>query len=384
MKKNKIKLVLFILIFINLSLFSQTDSISKEEKKIKTNNQYSLTLNFEQDFLLEYLGLSHLNSDRNYTQGLGINFYTKPNTKLEHKIFKNKIGDNTLSFPSEFFFQFGAFTPDDLRDSMPIIGDRPYSTIFLLGHSISLMNTIEHTVTSISFSIGALGIDGPAKNIQTYIHSKMNDNNTKDPYNPMGWHNQISNGGEPTILISMNKSRLITKNPINNEIDYFKKNNSKDISKRLNVILSYNWGWNFGYITDINAGITLKAGRIDLSNWSQDLFNNLKSVSHAHNVKNEIGNYFDLNNRICEFYLFASFHPSFQIYNGSLHGGLRKSEYRLCYKETNFFNAQARFGLAKSNKCSAFSVFWAFKSPEMCNSFSRIHSWGGFNKTIYF
>jgi hypothetical protein len=373
----KTTILISVLIFCKLLTLSQDIGNKNRESLIK-----GVKINFEQDFLLEYLGLSNLNSDRNYTQGAGLSIYTKtisPISNLMFPIQKLDPFEHNLIYPSEISLRLGAFTPDDLRESNPIVGDRPYSTIFLFGVNSSLLQATSHKFTKKGIYIGVLGIDGPAEYLQTKIHMRMNENNTKDPYNPMGWHNQISNGGEFTFLFTSSKATLITKQKLNDEI----LNGTKHNSKRINLVVSYNYGYNIGYITDVCAGLSVKYGKIDLSNWASDLFNDLSITAYAWGEQREKERDYYSKEKEAEIYLFASLNPSLLIYNGSLHGGFRKSIYRLPYNETGFINSQARFGLAWTSKHHSLSVYWAFKSPEMWNSFSRIHSWGGFLVSVF-
>ncbi|HLP12947.1 MAG TPA: hypothetical protein VK177_13515, partial [Flavobacteriales bacterium] len=51
--------------------------------------------------------------------------------------------------------------------------------------------------------------------------------------------------------------------------------------------------------------------------------------------------------------------------------------YRLPYWQTGFVNAQARFGRAFSCPWFSFSIYVAVKTPEMWNTYARLHEWGG-------
>jgi hypothetical protein len=338
-------------------------------------------IDFEQDYLLEVVGLPQFNTDQNYTQGFGIALFTRPITRVSGWLFPerkmNPYGYN-YHYPAEFTFQFGAFTPDELRDSLPVEGDRPYSTIFMLGMNNSLMNTREFKLVQKSLYLGVLGIDGPAKSIQTAVHESWNDGNSKPPYNPMGWHLQISNGGEPTAMYAYNQARLLTKKQLEKEVETGYK--SRSFSQ---FSASYSYGYYIGYLTQANAGIALKFGLLDRSNWASDLFNNLSIVAQAAGEKLEREEKYYSQQKKGELYLYGSFNPVFSLYNASLHGAFRSTAYRLPWEETGFITGQARIGAAWTTRMSSLAAYWAFKLPEMWTHYIRIHSWGGFSLSFY-
>ncbi|HET6243882.1 MAG: DUF2219 family protein [Bacteroidetes bacterium] len=168
-------------------LFSYTSFSQEVPKEKKSHLIQGFRLDFEQDFLLEYMGFPILNSDRNYTQGAGVTLFLKPSQKITNCLFSNfsQNGSNFF-YPAEFSLQLGAFTPNELRDPKPIIGDRPYSTLVMLGIKNSLMIEAEKKLVQKGLYLGILGIDGPARDLQTKIHKGMNEFNTKSPFNPMG------------------------------------------------------------------------------------------------------------------------------------------------------------------------------------------------------
>lgn len=309
-----------------------------------------------------------LNQDRNYTQGFSLSYF---NLNIAEAIcrkgfLKRKFaGENKIILPLEVTAQFGAFTPDELRDSLPIIGDRPYSTIFLVGAKFTAIDVVKLTASSGGVYIGALGIDGPAEDLQTYIHQKSNKGNTVPPYDPAGWHNQISNGGEPTIMLSFLKTTLLGRKELQERMRSGEKSKGWFQSSLL-------YGFNLFYLTQASLGINMRVGKLHLANFSNDPFNVLAAPS---SFVDKIA--VRTNEKIYEAYFFTSLIGSITPYNGSLHGQFRKTAYRLDYRETGFVNAQARIGIGLTlNRVNA-AAYLAFKSPEMWNNFSRIHYWGG-------
>ncbi|HET6245307.1 MAG TPA: lipid A-modifier LpxR family protein [Bacteroidia bacterium] len=190
----------------------------------------------------------------------------------------------------------------------------------------------------------------------------------------MGWNNQISNGGELTFMYLYNQTKLISSKQLDEKI------NTK---KRTKYIISYNLGYNIGYLTQATSGITFKFGRLYLSNWATDLFNQLNTVSQI--IADENEKEMNLNNskKQYELYLFVNISPALTLYNGSLHGGISDTKYRLPYWETGFINAQGRVGPAWTTKYHSLAIYYAIKTPEMWNSYKRLHSWGGASLSFY-
>lgn len=325
-------------------------------------------INFENDRFAPF------NSDRNYTQGVGVSSF---NSCISERIVRGKLlqtkaknKDDKIALPFESLVQLAAFTPDELRDSLPILGDRPYSTVIWLGGKFSTLNIKTMIYKSVGLNVGMLGIYGPAKFIQTSIHKKSNQGNTIPPYNPAGWHNQISNGGEPTAMFSMMWTKLLAKDELKDEI------RTKDKEGLFQSSLIY--GFNIGYLTQLSGGISIRFGKLRLANFAHDPFNVLSGISQFHFAKEDSP---CDGNMKSESFLFASIIGNVSVYNASLHGQVGKSVYRLPYGETGFVNAQARVGAAVNVHRINVALYVAFKTPEIWNSYARMHYWGGASLT---
>ncbi len=288
-------------------------------------------------------------------------------------MFQSKVNSTDKVFlPFEISIQLAGFTPNELRDSLPVIGDRPYSTVLFVGGKFSTINWRRFVNTSASVQIGMLGIYGPAKAIQTSIHSKSNQSNTIAPFNPAGWHNQISNGGELTAMFSLLKTKLIASQSLKQKINSGNK-------KKGWFQCSYIYGFNIGYLTQASLGISSRLGILHLANFSNDPFNVLSNVSQLTDKKNaESGK----REKICEAYLFTSVVGSATAYNASLHGQIRNTAYRLPYSQTAFFNAQGKIGVGLTLNHFNLGYFVGIKSPEFWTDYTRIHYWAGFTAGI--
>lgn len=103
-----------------------------------------------------------------------------------------------------------AYTPDVLDTDVPQRDDRPFAS--LVGIAVrrtSVHGALSDRVWSSEFAVGLLGLDA-ARQVQTILHRTrrwMTGNPT--PVDPLGWTNQIADGGEPTALYRVSYERLL-------------------------------------------------------------------------------------------------------------------------------------------------------------------------------
>jgi hypothetical protein len=150
------------------------------------------------------------NEDRNYTMGLRFNWYGSK--AADHPLSALKlleVVDSGLGFtyPPEAILptvSFGnsAFTPDDLRATSPVLDDRPYSSLLYTGTSLVVPDPdrFDSRARGSKIVFGVLGLK-LSEWFQTRIHEVnryVADSDT--PYDPLGWDNQIADGGELTFL----------------------------------------------------------------------------------------------------------------------------------------------------------------------------------------
>lgn len=231
---------------------------------------FSFGVFYDQDYTLEMLGLSNLNEDRNYTMGLGL-FYSSDQLakspffaphKLLNRIFNHKekfrTGATLTQQPSyAFMLADGAFTPDSLPAYYVIKNDRPYGSLTYIQTVISNPAFERYRNYTSTFSIGLLGIP-VSREVQTYIHKKMNDNDTKNPRTPRGWGNQISNGGELTLAYRYAKEFLLTKKYINSLMP----------EKSVGAEFKHGYSYSVGYYTYFAYEMDMRLGLFDANNWT--------------------------------------------------------------------------------------------------------------------
>lgn len=166
----------------------------------------SLAAFFEND-LLPHVGR---NEDRNYTYGFALQAsgsfirkagLTAPLAGLDRLTgMRHAHAANRRRYYSLLVFATG-FTPDALNVTEPVTSDRPYASI--VGAAVKRITVNERSFDrawSSELAVGLLGLD-IVGDLQTRIHRWNRRRSGEDtPYDPLGWHHQISHGGEPTVL----------------------------------------------------------------------------------------------------------------------------------------------------------------------------------------
>lgn len=107
-----------------------------------------------------------------------------------------------------------AFTPDVLDSRQPQRDDRPFASLAALSvRRTSVATAGRDQAWSSELVVGMLGLD-TAREVQTLLHRTrrwMTGNPT--PVDPLGWNNQISDGGEPTGLYRVGYQQRLLGDP---------------------------------------------------------------------------------------------------------------------------------------------------------------------------
>ncbi len=143
--------------------------------------------------------------------------------------------------------QFGlaAFAPDDLESPQPVAGDRPYASLIYLSNSRVSLLPGSDTATQTTLTLGLLG-SPLAGDFQEAFHSAIGSTQ------PQGWGNQISEGGEPTARYSYARQQLWW-------------GQSQGLTRHE---VKRSWEASVGYITEANASLSWRWGRINTPWWS--------------------------------------------------------------------------------------------------------------------
>ena len=232
--------------------------------------------------------------------------------------------------------QYGAmlFTPGDITDPAPIFDDRPYGSLFYLSNTELTVAPASDVAWLSTFTFGFLGLKA-AEYIQEALHAVT----ASDVAN--GWDNQISSGGEPTLMYTLSKQH--------NHID------GATAGVRHELKTAYEA--NVGFSTDINASVSWRWGRINTPWYG---FN----PQHSEYIK--LGAPVVAGNRQAgkgELYLLAGTTVKYRFYSALLQGQFRDSVVTLNHDEVNKLLAQAWLG-----------VSWEFADNLRGSFFYRVSS----------
>ncbi|MBL8135699.1 MAG: lipid A deacylase LpxR family protein [Acidobacteria bacterium] len=201
--------------------------------------------------------------DDNYSAGLEIRVngrvipragLTRPLDGLDWLTRVNRMHARaTRRFHSAQVFGL-AYTPDVLDTDVPQRDDRPFASLVGLAvRRTSVLGEAGDRAWSSEFAIGVLGLDA-ARHVQTLLHRTrrwMTGNPT--PVDPLGWTNQISDGGEPTALYRVGYERLLAGDGAETARKHWQVTGTLDGS--------------VGYQTNASAAITARAGVFTSEFW---------------------------------------------------------------------------------------------------------------------
>ena len=187
---------------------------------------------------------------------------------------------------------------------------------------------------------------GLAEDVQSFFHDITNSDV------PNGWQNQISSGGEPTVLLT-----------------YAMQNKLYSSS---NHQIKTEYEGNLGFITDVNAGISWRWGRINSSWWE---FNPYQSKYMQQSMPVFSSNPADKKD---EFYFWAGGRLNLRLYNALLQGQFRNSEVTVSSDDLERLVAEYWFGLTRefAKKYYA-SIFVRGHSNEFKGANARSAAWVG-------
>jgi len=290
------------------------------------------------------------NDDRNYTMGIAYarngKRYSRGRMANSRAWIDNLFSLHALNGAVEQFHsaEIGvtAFTPGMLEEVSPILGDRPYAGLvyYASGKTTAYANGYTNKTKLI---IGILGLN-IARSGQRFMHNELEFSNQ----DPLGWHNQISRGGEITTLYSWERI---------NEYETSSKVWDIAFSRAVNI----------GYYTDVSAGFDLRLGRI-VSPYYSHIANPLSSVNHGvcYNCDGN-DNFFFLNYRL-----------RIVGYNVMLQGQVRDNPVEFSDSEVTRVLHEAGIGWTKK-LCKGWQFTYAlsYKSKEFKSDFEREHWFGG-------
>jgi hypothetical protein len=359
MKQLILCIGILILGFTNLK--AQDEPEGQEEKYIQ---EQSVSLIIDQDAFSGY------NEDRNYTMGISIGYAGKfaDNDWLLFPWLRKKadwlFGFKGLHQSGEQFLPaiaifFSGFTPENIAAAEPVINDRPYSSIMgISSFRSTLMNGFENEIDQYAFStrlnIGILGLN-IGRDVQTHIHREMWIGSTRPI--PLGWHNQISQGGEPTALYQMQFSKPAF-------IAYGLNSEGQEVPRK-KLELMYIAECNVGYYNNIAVGTVFRIGRYYTPFW----YLNSSGMSSINQTALMAPKF--------EFFFTFGIRARAVLYNVLLQGQFRNTEHRLYYNEISPLIFESEFGIVMRYKKLSLIVHpFQLRTSEVRLPTSRTHIWG--------
>jgi len=331
-------------------LKSSTHVLSKRKKE---KSGWSVFL--DQDFLVINPENDETN-DRNYTMGFGLSISGVDNSKgvlassrdWFDKYLMTSTDDSSTIIESMHTTTYGmaVYTPDDLENEFVIQGDRPYASLLYVSNS-KLKAYKKGESTETTFMIGVLGLD-VAKEIQEFAHNNLNASNEK----PLGWDNQISEGGELTALYSVKKKTLVS---------------SCYVANKMSSDISYSLSADVGYMVNAAIGLDMRWGYIGTPYY-------LHTTTPVSNY-----NYYSCYDcKVHDNYFFLNFGLRAVAYNATLQGQFRDSKLTIDSQDVENITFETSLGWVYSLN-SEWKIAYAinYKSKEFKGSEAEDHLYGG-------
>lgn len=311
------------------------------------------------------------NEDRNYTGGFGFQFSGSfvrrnhldvPLRAVDRWTRSSKMHE-ALERRFYTLLIFGtAFTPDDLNTPEPVRDDRPYAS--LTGVSVrrlSVDNSSFDAAWSSELAVAALGLP-VARNVQTWLHRELRARSGAEvPYDPLGWHNQISNGGEPTALYRVAYERRLLGDP-------------SGFDNRKHFQLTGGLAGAVGYYTNVNALFNARLGWFTSDFW--------EFTPGAMNVATQnLGSGRRRDSPEWELFAFGGVRPRLNLYNALLQGQFKDNPHTVDIKHGQL---EWDLGLAAYIPALRLQVTWnalAGRTSEFEGGASRTHNWGSLSLT---
>jgi hypothetical protein len=231
--------------------------------------------------------------------------------------------------------------------------DRPYAS--LVGVSVRRLSVNDETFEeawSSELAIAMLGLP-VARNVQTWLHRRLRARSGEEvPYDPLGWHNQVSDGGEPTALYRVGYERLLLGDEPGADVKNFQ--------------LTGGFAASAGYYTNVNLLLNTRVGSFNSDFWefTPGAINNVGAQKLS------------MGPRQWELFFFAGVRPRLNIYNALLQGQIKNSVHTVDIKPGTL---EWDLGLAGSFR--RVQVSWnmfAGRTSEFKGGTPRTHNWGSF------
>ena len=291
-------------------------------------------------------------TDRDYTGGIGLTF--SGDAARDNPVSLDALRDGLTGglhslfsddVPSRRYHsqQVGMmlFTPEDITSTTPVYDDRPYASMLFVSNSAVDIDLLRDSMFISRLTIGLLGL-GLAADIQRILHD------VTDSDVPNGWEHQVSAGGEPALMVELARQDAL----------YLGDNHE------------WKAGWDavIGSITEFDASISWRAGRLH-SPWWSHVPSQVRYVEQSMPV---------IRAAATEWFVHAGARLRLVAYNALLQGQFRDSEVTISSRDVERLVAEYWGGVAFAF-AGHYRIDGYFRgnTPEFKGSNSRSASWAG-------
>lgn len=190
--------------------------------------------------------------DRDYTGGMSLTLAGRRAQAVPLSLERARYGINQwLGLPSEHLsrhsIEYGliVFTPQELHDRNKQAGDRPYASLLYVANTGADIDEQEETAKLSTLSVGVLGA-GFVDDFQWAMHRSVG------LQEPVGWENQISDGGELTGRYSVARTTRHWHGKVSGS----------------QAEMTGSWRASVGYLSQLTVGISTRVGSLDSPWWS--------------------------------------------------------------------------------------------------------------------
>ncbi len=302
---------------------------------------------------------AYRSSDKDYTGGLSLTMagkrakeYTLSLDPVLTKLnswtgFKSRLKPSNQLFHS-IEVGFTVFTPEEISHVEHQANDRPYASLLYLSNTQESVDKSTNSAWISSFSLGVIG-SKLVSEIQTDLHKALGSET------PVGWDNQISDGGELTFKYSLAKQSL-------QHVNY-------DGAHKLEITTSTQLS--LGYITQASVGMSGRIGQYATPWYTfRPQFNDYSEKSSSH-LKQDIP--------ADEFYFWSGFNVHIRAYNAFLQGQFKDSPITFGTDEIRNVVAEGWIGVTKQYR-SGWRVSYLIRgqtSEVKVGKADRSIFWGG-------
>jgi len=307
------------------------------------------------------------------------------------------LDDDSVAHEDAELLAGTAFTPKSLRDTLPVIGDRPYA--MLLSWTTTRTTAVSDDVAYASeVTLGMIGLR-LGRNSQRFIHhcmremtsycTKPSPDTASSPQDPKGWRNQVMD--VPSIWLGWPTARYqFTRLQRNGDISAYILGNTPTNSMLADV--SNEISGEIGYYTSTSAAIRARIGLFSAPFWSwREAPLSVGSVAAVANAQSKLGNLriqslcIDLIVTCAEGFLYGVVSGKFLLYNALLQGYPGYRGYHIAARDRTYGIAEYNFGVNttfwfkedKSFGIQAVDELFSHRTHEYRGAYQRGHTWGG-------